>query len=205
MPWNSRGKNMQIASQPFMFPSAFFLSNEPSGCRTLFQIVCTLSHFVAYCLHIVTVHENKRFTSASLPRPQDEKPPSQIAFFRTLYPEITPTLRAGHTLKQLHQRLVADGVEVAYSLLRTYVSHIRREKAPSLSALQSRQSPPATATAARTSTVTENPLANAMRVLSKPRYSVREAMCDGDPSKKSWFDCQIPGSPIPLYIEALVW
>ena len=45
--------------------------------------------------------------------------PSQIAFFRALYPEITATLRTGHTLKAVHQRLVEDGVDVPYSLLRT--------------------------------------------------------------------------------------
>jgi hypothetical protein len=111
---------------------------------------------------------------------RDEKPPSQIAFFRALYPEITATLRMGHTLKAVHQRLIEDGVEVSYSLLRTYVSRIRREQAPAARAFQSWKSPlPPVAT-----TATEDPLANAMRALSKPRYSVKEAMCDGDPSKK---------------------
>src|SRR5258706_12763862 len=30
----------------------------------------------------------------------------------------------------------------------------------------------------------EDPLASAMRALSKPTYNVRKAMCDGDPTKK---------------------
>ena len=113
-----------------------------------------------------------------------EKPPSQIAFFRALYPEITATLRAGHTLKAIHQRLVEDGVDVSYSRLRTYVSRIRREQAPSARAPQSWNSPLPPVASTRTTTVTEDPLANAMRALSKPRYSVKETMCDGDPSKK---------------------
>jgi hypothetical protein len=115
---------------------------------------------------------------------KDEKPSSQIAFFRALYPEITATVRTGHTLKEVHQRLVEDGIEVSYSLLRTYVSRIRREKTPFASAPQSRQLLPPPAATARTPTVTEDPLANAMKALSKPRYSVKDAMCDGDPSKK---------------------
>jgi hypothetical protein len=115
---------------------------------------------------------------------QTEKPLSKISFFRALYPEITAALRVGHTLREIHRRLVKDGVEVTYPLLRNYVNRIRREKTPFARLPQSKQSflPPPTAT--RTPTVTEDPLANAMRALSKPRYSVRDAMCDGDPSKK---------------------
>jgi hypothetical protein len=115
---------------------------------------------------------------------KDEKPTSQIAFFRALYPEITATLRTGHTLREVYQRLVEDGVEVSYSLLRTYVSRIRREKPPFPPVPRSRQSPLSPPTAVGAQTVTEDPLANAMRALSKPRYSVKEAMCDGDPTKK---------------------
>jgi hypothetical protein len=112
-----------------------------------------------------------------------EKPPSQIAFFRALYPEITATLQMGHSLKAVHQRLVEDGVEVSYSLLRSYVSRIRREQAPAARSPSWKSPLPPVATAS-TPTVTEDPLANAMRAVSKPRYSVKEAMCDGDPSKK---------------------
>ena len=31
----------------------------------------------------------------------------------------------------------------------------------------------------------EDPLANALKALSKPRYDIRQAMCDGDPTKKT--------------------
>jgi len=150
-------------------------------CFKSFALWYTLLHTAYTLLHSMKTRD------LSLPRfraLKDEKPPSQIAFFRALYPEITATLRAGHTLKAIHQRLVEDGVEVSYSLLRSYVSRIRREQAPAARAPQSWKLPLPPVTTGRTTTVTEDPLANAMRALSKPRYSVKEAMCDGDPSKK---------------------
>ena len=112
-----------------------------------------------------------------------EKPRSKIAFFRGLYPEILATLSVGHTLRDIHQRLVKDGVEVSYPLLRNYISRIRRERGrPAF--VQNKQPARLPIPAARAPAVTEDPLANAMRALSKPRYDIREAMCDGDPTKK---------------------
>jgi hypothetical protein len=155
-----------------------------SGGCTLLQIVCILLHFVSYCctlLHSLKTGDLPLHRFRAL---KDEIPRSQIAFFRALYPEITDAFRTGHTLREVHQRLVEDGVEVSYSLLRTYVSRIRREKAPFTSAPQSRQLRQPPAAMARTQTMMDDPLANAMRALSAPRYSVKDAMCDGDPSKK---------------------
>src|ERR1051326_8773421 len=112
-----------------------------------------------------------------------ERPRSKIALFRGLYPEIGATLSLGHTLRDIHNRLVEDGIEISYPLLRNYINRIRRERAHVPSVQKGPQamlpvltepSPPAT----------EDPLANAMRVLSKPRYDIRQAMCDGDPTKK---------------------
>jgi hypothetical protein len=112
-----------------------------------------------------------------------EKPRSKIAFFRGLYPEIVSTLSIGHTLRDIHDRLVEDGIEISYPLLRNYISRIRREKAH-LPSVQKR--PPATlpVLAEMAPAVTEDPLANAMKALSKPRYDIRKAMCNGDPTKK---------------------
>ena len=112
-----------------------------------------------------------------------EKPRSKIAFFRGLYPEILATLSVGHTLRDIHQRLVKDGVEVSYPLLRNYINRIRRERSRS-PFVQKRLAPTVPVALERTPTATEDPLANAMRVLSKPRYDIRQAMCDGDPTKK---------------------
>jgi hypothetical protein len=93
------------------------------------------------------------------------------------------TLQMGHTLKGIHQRLVEDGVEVSYAVFLTYINRIRREKARS-PFVQKRQPPTVPVLAKRSPAAREDPLASAMEALSKPRYSVRDAMCDGDPTKK---------------------
>ena len=112
-----------------------------------------------------------------------EKPRSKMAFVRGLYPEIAATLQMGHTLKDIHQRLEEDGVEVSYTVLLSYINRIRREKArPAF--VQRKLPPTLTVPAERALAATEDPLANAMRVRSKPRYDIRQAMCDGDPTKK---------------------
>jgi len=112
-----------------------------------------------------------------------EKPRSKMALVRGLYPEIAATLQMGHTLKDVHQRLEEDGVEVSYTVLLSYINRIRREKArPAF--VQKKQPPTLTVPAERARAATEDPLANAMRALSKPRYDIRQAMCDGDPTKK---------------------
>jgi hypothetical protein len=112
-----------------------------------------------------------------------EKPRSKIAFFRGLYPEIVATLSIGHTLRDIHKRLVEDGIDISYPLLRNYINRIRRERSRS-PFVQKRPAPALPVGLERTPAATEDPLANAMKVLSKPRYDIRQAMCDGDPTKK---------------------
>src|SRR5437868_3528720 len=64
-----------------------------------------------------------------------------------------------------------------------YISRIRRERAhPPF--LQKRQRLTLRVPAEQAPAATEDPLANAMRALSKPRYDIRQAMCNGDPTKK---------------------
>ena len=105
-----------------------------------------------------------------------------MALLRGLYPEIAGTLQLGHSLKDIHQRLVEDGVEVSYTVFLSYICRIRRERSHS-HFIQDRQLT-VPAAAAKAPPVREDPLASAMRALSKPRYDIREAMCDGDPTKK---------------------
>jgi len=110
-----------------------------------------------------------------------ETPRSKIALFRALYPEIAATLRIGHTLREIHVRLVEDGVDISYALLRNYMSRMRRE--------HGRPRRPARAVAlpvrlGPAQAQPEDPLANAMRALSRPQYDIRQAMCDGDPTRK---------------------
>jgi hypothetical protein len=112
-----------------------------------------------------------------------EKPRSKIAFFRGLYPEIATMLSIGHTLRDIHKRLIADDVDISYPLLRNYINRIRRERSRS-PFVQKRPAPTLPMALERTPAATEDPLANAMKALSKPRYDIRQVMCDGDPTKK---------------------
>jgi len=115
-----------------------------------------------------------------------ETPRSKIALLRGLYPEITAVLRMGHSQLDIHQRLVRDGIDISYPLLRNYLSRIRRETSHSPFAQHS-QPFTVTAPTKKVPAGREDPLASAMRALSKPRYDIREAMCDGDPTKKKLF------------------
>jgi hypothetical protein len=117
---------------------------------------------------------------------QSQRPVKPMSQVRWAWPEIKAALNAGHTLKVIHQHLCQDGIEIAYSTLARCVSRARCEQTgrnPRAGALAGHPEhqllkPQALAIA------TFDPLANAMEALSKPRYSVRDAMCDGDPTKK---------------------
>ena len=113
----------------------------------------------------------------------DQRPTKLMAQVRWAWTEINAALKAGHTLKIIHENLCQDGIQIGYSTLARYISRIRCEQArhnlrvgnyAGGSALKPQHTLPAN----------YNPLANAMAALSKPRYSVREAMCDGDPTRK---------------------
>ena len=118
-----------------------------------------------------------------------EKPRSKIAFFRGLYRNRSHaehrahSLSIGHTLRDIHKRLVEDGVDISYPLLRNYINRIRRERSRS-PFLQKRPAPKLPVTLERTPAATEDPLANAMKALRNPRYDICQAMCDGEPTKK---------------------
>src|SRR5260370_31931367 len=149
-----------------MFPSAF------SACPPRFPLVwlvitmgplwfrsftrCNVLLHTTY--NLVQSMQTSRLALEHFRALKTEKPRSKIAFFRGLYPEIVATLSIGHTLRDIHRRLVEDGIEISYPLLRNYISRIRREKAH-LPSVQRR--PPALAE--MTPTVTEDPLANAMK------------------------------------------
>lgn len=147
--------------------------NSLTQCSTLFQTVHNLLHSMKTG-YLALEHFRALKT---------EKPRSKIAFLRCLYPDIAAILSIGHSLKDIHRRLVQDGIDVSYPLLRTYIGRIRRERSHPVSARNMgpliSNVPIAPATLAK-----EDPLANALRVLAKPRYDIRKAMCDGDPTKK---------------------
>jgi len=146
----------------------------------LFTSWCTLLHTTDNLVHSMQINQLALDNFRSL---KVEKPRSKIALLRGLYPEITAVLRMGHSQLDIHQRLVRDGIDISYPLLRNYLSRLRRETSRS-SFAQHSQPFTVTAPTKKVPAGREDPLASAMRALSKPRYEIREAMCDGDPTKK---------------------
>jgi len=114
---------------------------------------------------------------------QSQRPDKPMAQVRWAWAEINEALNAGHTLKVIHQRLCQDGIEIAYSTLARYINRVRCEKArqtPGRAIANQRGRP--TLKVQTVATTRLDPLASA--ALSKPRYDIREAMCDGDPTKE---------------------
>jgi hypothetical protein len=95
---------------------------------------------------------------------------------------------------QLRGLYLEDGVEVSYTVFLSYMSRIRRERF--LSPFVKNRQPPTVPAPAKAPAEREDPLASAMRALSKPRYDIREAMCDGDPTKKVVLTVRFP--PLPF-------
>jgi hypothetical protein len=167
-----------------MFPSAFsavwlVITRGPLWFRS-FTRRNVLLHTTYNLVHSM---QTSRLALEHFRALKTEKPRSKIAFFRGLYPEIVATLSIGHTLRDIHRRLVEDGVDISYPLLRNYINRIRRERSRS-PFVQKRPAPALPVGLERTPAATEDPLANAMKALNKPRYDIRQAMCDGDPTKK---------------------
>ena len=168
-----------------MFPSAFFTvwlvtTRGPLWFKSFTR--CNILLHTTYKL--VHSMQTSRLALEHFRALKTDKPRSKIAFFRGLYPEIVVTLSIGHTLRDIHKRLVEDGVDISYELLRNYINRIRRERAH-LPFLQKRQPPTLAVATERTPAATQDPLTNAMKALSKPRYDIRQAMCDGDPTKQT--------------------
>ena len=116
-----------------------------------------------------------------------EPPKKPMARVRSAWTDIASALNAGHSLKVIHQRLCEDGLEISYRSLARNVNRFRLEQGKKLPRVAMRINNsegrvPASQTAATGDRV--DPLASAIEALSKGRYSVREAMCDGDPTQK---------------------
>ena len=128
----------------------------------------------------------KDFHLSCLHALQSQRPDKPMGQVRWAWAEINAALNAGHTLKVVYQRLCQDGVVIPYSTLARYVNRIRCEEArQNLRAGAFASYPGRRQLKARTLAAAGlDRLASAMEALSKPRYSVRDAMCDGDPTKK---------------------
>ena len=58
----------------------------------------------------------------------EEEPSSLIARVRAAMPLIDANLKAGHSLRTVHQLLLQDGIPISYKLLALYRSRIKRGK-----------------------------------------------------------------------------
>jgi len=57
-------------------------------------------------------------------------PKTRIGILRLLWPTIRERLDGGHTLRDIHQTLKLDGIEMAYSTLCWAVAELRRNRSP---------------------------------------------------------------------------
>jgi len=128
-----------------------------------------------------------------LARRRAEKPATKAGQIRALWPEIAAALENEQSLKSIRQWLEQDaGIIVGITSLTSYISRIRRResKCPPLAAraiatavrqpssggeIADRDAPPANS----------DPIAQAMRALTKPRLDIRKLHSDGDPTGKS--------------------
>ena len=63
-----------------------------------------------------------------------EKPTQLMAQLLAVWPQVQEALKAGHTLRLIHQRLNLVGIPISYKLLSLYRGRIeRRKKAPAAS------------------------------------------------------------------------
>src|SRR5580693_7002896 len=64
-----------------------------------------------------------------------ENPTQLMAQLRAFWPQVREALKAGHTLRVIHERLNLAGVPISYKLLSLYRGRIeRRKKGPAPSA-----------------------------------------------------------------------
>jgi hypothetical protein len=136
-----------------------------------------------------------------------EKPATKAGQIRALWPDIEAALAVGQTMKTICAWLTEDaGITLGVTSLTSYISRIRRRKIhePHRKAIADLETnvPPVksvgqelglrphspTTRSTKTDSSQErsnNPLAQAMTALSKPKLDIREIHGDGDPSGKN--------------------
>jgi hypothetical protein len=138
---------------------------------------------------------------------RSEKPATKAGQIRALWPDIEAALAVGQTMKTICTWLAEDaGITLGVTSLTSYISRIRRREvrephhkaianietnAPPVKSvgqeLGFRPSSLATNSTKTNSPQehTNNPLAQAMKALSKPKLDIREVHGDGDPGGKN--------------------
>ncbi len=138
-----------------------------------------------------------------LARRRMEKPATKAGQVRALWAEIEAALQGGQSVKSICKWLEEDaGIIVGVTSLTSYISRIRRRETtnpcPRASAppLDPNQLEPAPSSSAARTPLTgpvtpmppkpaEDPLAPAMRALSRPKIDIRDLHNDGDPENSN--------------------
>jgi hypothetical protein len=74
----------------------------------------------------------------------DQLPKTRIGILRNLWPTIQTCLDGGHSLRDIHESLRLDGIEMAYSTFCWAISSLRQRQ-PAVAARQSRETAPQSA------------------------------------------------------------
>jgi hypothetical protein len=133
-----------------------------------------------------------------------EKPSTKAGQIRAIWPEIEAALAVGQSVKSVCKWLEEDaGISLGVTTLTSYISRIRRHERPNAdleipvgrSARAQIEAPeklrsiqPSGVPAIRRGVETEtsdDPLAQAMRVLSRPKMDIRKIHNDGDPEGRN--------------------
>jgi hypothetical protein len=139
-------------------------------------------------------HARTRFA-----RRRTEKPATKAGQIRALWPDIEAALEGGQSMKSIRKWLEEDaGITLGITSLTSYISRIRRRLAAKRFAKASTgqvvqpQTPlgpntrSSVATQATGSPAPEDdPLAQAKRVLSQPKFDIRKLHNDGDPQGRN--------------------
>jgi len=133
-----------------------------------------------------------------------EKPATKAGQFKALWPEIEAALDKGQSMKTIHKWLEEEaGLRLGITSLTSYISRIRRREAatkrhsetsvgksfrPHTEPTPSLPSPHgslAVRASNRETPTPDDPLAQAISVLSKPRLDIRKIHNDGDPEGRN--------------------
>jgi hypothetical protein len=132
---------------------------------------------------------------ARFARRRTEKPATKAGQIRALWPDIEAALEGGQSMKSIRKWLEEDaGIILGITSLTSYISRIRRRLAAKRrmdaatgQAVQPQAPPGLSSSVATRAAVSpeHDPLAQAKRVLSQPKFDIRKLHNDGDPEGKN--------------------
>ena len=131
---------------------------------------------------------------ARLARRRTEKPATKAGQIRALWPDIEAALEGGQSMKSIRKWLEEDaGITLGITSLTSYISRIRRRLAAKRSmdaatgqVVQTQTAPGlSSSVATRAASPEHDPLAQAKRVLSQPKFDIRKLHNDGDPQGRN--------------------